>query len=121
MAKLRQNKRWKLDLFTDSSGREWRVHKKAICADSYCAIHNPSEHPLKDAKIVLRSGSPFSSKPHGFVERFCPCGIGHSDPDSVAFYDSIGYTGTDVHGCCGHCVEGLYEILNGDNSDTGNV
>lgn len=112
--KLRENKRWKKDLFTDANNIDWRVHKRATCEGSYCAIHNPSDHPLKNARIVLRQGSPFSSKPHGFVERFCACGIGHSDPDSVAFYDSIGYTGTGVHGCCGHCIEGLYDKLNGD-------
>jgi hypothetical protein len=116
MAKLQKNKRWKYDIFTDDAEVKWNVHKASVCEGSRCAIHNPSDHPLKNAPIGLRMGSIFSSKPHGFAERFCPCGIGHSDPDSVAFYDSIGYYGTDVHGCCGHCREGLYERLHGNGS-----
>lgn len=89
--------------FTDDSGRVWTVHDVETCAGSNCALHNPSDHPLKDAKIILRSWSPFSSKPHGFAERFCEHGIGHSDPDSVKFYDSIEHYGTGVHGCDGCC------------------
>lgn len=121
MPKLRRNKNWSHDYFTDDSGTKWKVHKSETCSGSHCAIHNPSDHPLKDARIVLRHGSHFSSKPHGFAERFCECGIGHSDLDSVAFYDSIGYPGTSVHGCCGHCVTGLYEKLNGDNDGASHV
>lgn len=100
--------------FVDANGSIWSVHAAEVCSGSHCAIHNPSDHPLKDAPIILRGANPFSSKPHGFAERICSCGIGHSDPDSVAFYDSVGIHGTDVHGCCGHCVDGLYEKLNGD-------
>lgn len=114
MAKLRRNKNWQNDIFVDDAEVKWRVHKSNTCGSAHCAIHNPSDHPLKNARIVLRHASPFSSKPHGFVERVCEHGIGHSDPDSVAFYDSIGKTGHDVHGCDGCCTEGLYEILNGE-------
>lgn len=60
--------------------------------------------------MVLRHGSPFSMKPHGFVERFCDHGIGHSDPDSVAFFSKNGLHGTGVHGCDG-CCSGRYEEL----------
>jgi len=100
MAKLRHDKRWKNDIFVDDSGCKWEVHKRTVCEGSHCAIHNPSDHPLKDARIVLRHGSPFSFKPHGFAERICEHGMAHSDPDSVAFYDSIGDTGHGMHGCC---------------------
>lgn len=103
MAKLRQNKRWKMDLFTDDNDVVWRVHKAATCEGSYCAIHNPSDHPLKDTRRVLRWPDPFSMKPTGFVERICEHGVGHSDPDSVAFHNSNGLMGTGVHGCDGCC------------------
>lgn len=103
MAKLRQNKRWKMDLFTDDNDVVWRVHKAATCEGSYCAIHNPSDHPMKDARRVLRWPDPFSLKPTGFVERVCEHGVGHSDPDSVAFHDNNGLRGTGVHGCDGCC------------------
>ena len=113
MAKIRQRKTWTHDRFTDDAGVEWNVHKRTLCKGSHCALHNPSVHPLNKARIVLRHGSPFSFKPHGFAERICEHGIGHSDPDSVAFYDSIGEEGHDVHGCDGCCFEGGYEKLNG--------
>lgn len=101
--KLREHSKWKKDLLTDDSGAIWRVHKRETCNGSHCAIHNPSDHPLKDARLVLRWPDPFSLKPIGFVERVCAHGVGHSDPDSVKFYDSIGHYGTDVHGCDGCC------------------
>ena len=102
--------------FVDATGSTWGVHSRETCDGSYCAIHNPSDHPLKDAPIIIRGANPFSLKPHGFIERVCPCGIGHSDPDSVAYFDGRGIMGTGVHGCCGHCVEGNYEKLNGDTN-----
>lgn len=111
--KLQKNKNWSYDRLTDDADVVWKVHKESVCAGSFCAIHNPSDHPLKDAKLVLREWSPFSSKPHGFAERFCEHGIGHSDPDSVAFMAQRGDHGHGVHGCDG-CCNGTYkEIQNG--------
>lgn len=110
MAKLRQNKRWKMDLFTDDSGAVWRVHKAATCEGSYCAIHNPSDHPLKYARRVLRWPDPFSLKPTGFVERICAHGHAHSDPDSVAFHTDKGLRGLYSHACCeSRCCRGEME------------
>jgi hypothetical protein len=111
--KLQQNKRWSYDRLTDDANVVWKVHKATLCEGTHCTIHNPSDHPMKDAKLVLRVGSPFSGKPHGFAERFCDHGIGHSDPDSVAFYARQGSHGMGVHGCDG-CCNGTYEeIQNG--------
>lgn len=108
MSKLQQNSRWSYDRFTDDSDKVWKVHKAEACEGDNCPIHNPSDHPLKDAKIILREWSPFSSKPHGFAERFCEHGIGHSDPDSVAFYARQGSNGHGIHGCDG-CCNGTYK------------
>jgi hypothetical protein len=98
-----------MDLFTDDNDVVWRVHKAAVCAGSHCAIHNPSDHPLKNARRVLRGPDPFSLKPVGFVERVCEHGSGHSDPDSVAFYDNNGHPGTGVHGC-DECCRGEMNV-----------
>lgn len=38
----------------------------------------------------------------GLIERRCPHGIGHPDPDTV---------GDTVHGCDGCCTPGGYEAL----------
>lgn len=41
------------------------------------------------------------------MERICPCGIGHPDPDHIAFIRRVAgvqRAGAEgVHGCCGHC------------------
>lgn len=94
-----------MEEFTDQvTGTVWNVHESSTCEGGHCAIHNPSDHPLKDAPIHLRGPNPFSMKPTGFIERMCEHGVGHSDPDSVAFYNSIGQTGTGIHGCDGCCT-----------------
>ena len=106
LPKLRKNRKWAHDKFTDDSGFKWNVHKGAVCQGSNCAIHSPSDHPLKDARIVLRrDGFKF-----GLAERICEHGIGHSDPDSVVFYNSVGELGMGVHGCDG-CCTGTFEDL----------
>jgi len=118
MAKIRQRKTWTHDRFTDDAGVEWNVHKRAVCAAGNCTLHSPSDHPLKDARIVLRGDLLFGTKPYGFAERICEHGIGHSDPDSVAFYDSIGEEGTGIHGCDG-CCTGRFADLQNDLGYTG--
>jgi hypothetical protein len=36
------------------------------------------------------------------MERICPCGVGHPDPDDAAYRLSQGDDDT-THGCCGCC------------------
>jgi len=107
--KIQKNNYWSYDRVTDDGGTVWKVHKSTSCAGTECAIHNPSDHPLKDAPLIIR-GDSFK---YGLAERFCSHGIGHSDPDSVAFYAKEGTHGMGVHGCDG-CCNGTYEeIQNG--------
>lgn len=106
--RLQQNKRWSYDKLTDDAGNVWNVHKASVCDGENCAIHNPSDHPLKDAKLVVRA----DSFKHGLIERFCQHGIGHSDPDSVAYFAKQGSHGMGVHGCDG-CCNGTYEEIQG--------
>lgn len=74
------------------------AHDPAMCAGERCIFHNPSPH---------RMGSwPYNLRASGLVERLCPCGVGHPDPDSVAWFEAQGRPGFSVHGCCGCCVEG---------------
>lgn len=78
------------------------VHRKSQCTGRHCCIHNPSNHPLKDAPMNWRADK-------GIMERICEHGIGHDDPDDVAFQKSIfkgpfehmKYIGS--HGCDGCC------------------
>jgi hypothetical protein len=79
------------------------VHTRAVCrasrkagAPSHCVIHNPSKHKMRDWPMVLRSS--------GLIERQCPHGVGHPDPDSVAY---LNWCDNDdawgIHGCDGCC------------------
>lgn len=88
------------DLYTDSTGREVRTHHKDKCAGQNCSIHNPSAHPLKNAPTVWRDDLKM-------MERICTHGVGHPDPDDVAY--NVGILGKDEnvyasHGCDGCCT-----------------
>lgn len=63
------------------------------CEGEHCTIHNPSDHRMRDWPIA-RGG-----------ERVCPHGIGHPDPDYLAWRRRVtgGSTGAGVHGCDGCC------------------
>lgn len=82
---------------TEQYGR-WRIHAKSVCS-GYCPFHNPSNHPLKDAGINIRGDKMM------LVERMCEHGIGHDDPDSVAYLQSKGEMWAGTHGCDGCCCE----------------
>lgn len=78
------------------------VHERGTCHGEFCSIHNPSDHPLKDAPLNWRGD-------RGLMERICACGIGHPDPDGLAFMEATdpeqyARQAPDVHGCCGCCV-----------------
>ena len=76
-----------------------RLHKAKNCAGEYCCLHRPSDHPLKDAPMILRMDRGM------LIERVCEHGTGHSDPDSVAFLASTGSKDDGTHGCDGCCTE----------------
>ena len=74
-----------------------RTHADGECALEHCAIHNPSTHPLMDAPLHYRVD-------RGILERICKHGVGHDDPDDLAFRESVGREASGVHGCCGCCA-----------------
>jgi len=70
---------------------EWhgiRVHPRSKCEGQVCTIHNPSDHYAKDWPQHFRLD-------RGIMERMCPHGVGHPDPDDV--------TDDTTHGCDGCC------------------
>ena len=71
-----------------------RVHAKADCKGEFCVIHNPSDHPLREAPLNWRA-----DRVPPFFERICEHGVGHPDIDSVAFLGDRA-NGAAVHGCC---------------------
>jgi len=66
----------------------YNVHDPAQCAGRPCAVHNPSAHHMRDWPQRWRGD-------RQMIERLCPCGIGHPDPDDL--------NADGIHGCCGHC------------------
>lgn len=73
------------------------THRKEDCVGDHCAIHNPSDHPLKDAPMTFRADK------MGLIERQCEHGVGHTDPDSLAFIAGGEETYLGSHGCDGCC------------------
>lgn len=74
-----------------------RTHHISKCAGQTCALHNPSDHPLRDAPLHWRGD-------RRLMERICAHGIGHPDPDAIAYGLSVGGTDTGAHGCDGCCA-----------------
>lgn len=78
-----------------------RVHLASRCEGHPCCIHNPSDHIMKDWRQHWRGD-------RGLMERLCPHGIGHPDPDDLDFKRRVrgdvvaGWEG--VHGCDGCCT-----------------
>lgn len=50
-----------------------------------------------------RQAGPWDIKP-SHMERICPHGVGHPDPDSLAYLDAVGVKGAGIHGCDGCCA-----------------
>jgi hypothetical protein len=78
-----------------------RTHPSSACAnDPACCVHNPSDHPLKNAPMNWRGD-------RGMMERICEHGIGHPDPDDIAHkrrtYGTKADAAWGVHGCDGCC------------------
>ena len=98
------------DRYTDSTGREVRTHHSSNCAGQNCSIHNPSNHPLKNAPTVWRDDIKM-------MERICTHGIGHPDVDDVAY--NVMILGKDentyaAHGCDGCCTPADVKLQNVD-------
>lgn len=78
-----------------------RVHSQEECKDRpSCVIHAPSPHPMR--------GFPTNWRPdRGLMERICTHGVGHPDPDHVAYIRTFMTPSrlrvTMTHGCCGCC------------------
>lgn len=89
------------ELWHDDFGQPVRVHAECHCRGESCSIHNPSEHSMSGFKRYWRYD-------RGLMERICPHGVGHPDPDHLAFVRKIGGDAIarteGVHGCDGCCV-----------------
>jgi len=69
-------------------------HHPSQCKGQYCTMHNRSDHKMRCWPQHWRGDV-------GYMERICPHGIGHPDPD--CYYRA--QHGEWVHGCDGCCSE----------------
>lgn len=96
-----------MELFVDGAGKHVEVHDKNADCDAYgCCLHNPSDHSLREAPLVWRQAGAFDIKP-SHMERVCEHGVGHPDPDGLAFLRRNNalelVEALSVHGCDGCC------------------
>lgn len=94
MAKRLRNGNWELE---HSGVVLTNVHPKSqSCVDEPCSIHNLTEHSMREFPQHFRMDN-------GLMERTCPHGIGHPDPDCLPFFRARGMDYMEVHGCDGCC------------------
>lgn len=68
------------------------MHAADACAGEFCTIHNRSDHSMRSFPQSWRGD-------RGIMERICPHGVGHPDPDEIDLY----VNGRGLHGCDGCC------------------
>ena len=79
------------DLTTLGNGQVLIVHPESACQGPWsCSIHRPSDHRMVGWPLTWRDD-------RGFLERKCEHGIGHPDPDDIAYHLRSGRD-TSVHG-----------------------
>lgn len=69
-------------------------HKPDQCAGEVCTLHNRSDHSMRSFPQHWRGD-------RGIMERICPHGVGHPDPDD---YRILTGEDSDIHGCDGCCA-----------------
>ena len=75
------------------------THRADRCQGSHCTIHNMSDHTMRSYPQLWRGD-------RGLMERVCPHGVGHPDPDDPKSSDYYEW----VHGCDG-CCAGAYPYI----------
>jgi hypothetical protein len=89
------------EVITTGTGQSLIVHNRdEMCDVLGCAIHNPTEGVHSEWPTHWRGD-------RGIMERLCAHGVGHPDPDGIAFIrrtkgDEIA-DAEAVHGCDGCC------------------
>ena len=85
-----------------------RVHSFGQCVNGQCVIHNPSDHCMRSFPTHWRPKTAAFEIGPPLMERICPHGIGHPDPDHMAWFATChNKSQTDaqsIHGCDGCCT-----------------
>lgn len=75
------------------------VHPAGTCRGEWCTVHNRSEHSMRSFPQAWRAD-------RMMMERICPHGVGHPDPDECTLMGPDGQAQAS-HGCDGCCKEGV--------------
>lgn len=70
------------------------VHSHTDCLVRPCTIHHPTNHHMRSWPLHWRDD-------RKLVERICPHGVGHYDPDQIPYWQETGREYMAIHGCCG--------------------
>jgi hypothetical protein len=77
------------------------IHDPSLCEGRPCPFHHPSDHHMVKWTRSLRLDK------QALTERICEHGVGHPDPDSLAYYKSLlgerEASALAIHGCDGCC------------------
>lgn len=72
----------------------WMItHGPDVCFGEFCTVHNRSNHSMRTFPQHFRWDT-------GVMERTCPHGVGHPDPDGPYEDDEWQW----IHGCDGCCM-----------------
>jgi hypothetical protein len=75
------------------------IHSATACEGRGCPIHHPSDHGMRDWPLHYRND-------RALMERLCRHGVGHPDPDDLAYNEMLlpgSIRARAIHGCCGCC------------------
>jgi hypothetical protein len=88
-----------METFITGSQQRLQIHNKEICT-TLCAFHAPSDHHMRYWQMLWRDD-------RALLERICEHGVGHPDPDQIAYirkHVSYKYAKEQgIHGCDGCC------------------
>lgn len=77
------------------------THSANNCVGEYCSIHRPSDHHMRAFPQHWRSD-------RALMERICPHGVGHPDPDHMSaaklLFGKLAAESIGIHGCDGCCT-----------------
>jgi hypothetical protein len=90
-----------MEKYRTGTGQDVWVHPNDQCHGGSCVIHSPSKHCMSDFPTHWRDDI-------NVMERVCPHGIGHPDPDDLNFklrtYGLLVMIDYSTHGCDGCCT-----------------
>ncbi len=97
-----------MEYYMTGTGQGLNVHSENPgCVQNGCSVHAPSDHPMKEFPTHWRPD-------RTLMERICPHGVGHPDPDDLEFKRRLGLNPENwsIHGCDGCCSgKGQFVVL----------